>query len=196
MFLGKLAADGAFRWARRTGGRWGLWDGWYAGIAVDDAGQIHLNTPFSGTVDADPGDGVAMFTSRGSTDMLVSSFDEGGRFLSGRSIGGVRQDLAYGIAVSPRGNVQAIGTIDETPEIPSPPDGGLYVDGFPDASYSTPVAVYVDDGRGGSDQQAFNLTVRRAGSGEISGSVFWDSNADGVRRWELTKESRNNNLIN
>jgi hypothetical protein len=99
----------------------GDYQGNYGGscVKVDSKGNVYTSGYFSGTVDFDPGAGTAIFTSLGNSDMFISKLDASGNFVWAKQIGGLYNDLAYGIALDGAGNVYAtgsfMGTVDFDP---------------------------------------------------------------------------------
>jgi RHS repeat-associated protein len=87
--------------------------------------------------------------------------------------------------------VQAVDPDDDnlTFSIVDGPDGltigsesGLVTWNFPlDANTTWPVTVRVADSRGGADEQTFDLRINQAGSGEIHGEIYQDTNGDGTQ---------------
>ncbi|SFA72941.1 Por secretion system C-terminal sorting domain-containing protein [Flavobacterium swingsii] len=78
-------------------------------VAVDAVGNIYTTGFFAGTVDFDPNAGVANLTSAGSTDIFVSKLDATGNLVWAKVLGGISNDIGYGIAVDASGNVYTTG---------------------------------------------------------------------------------------
>ena len=82
-------------------------------IAVDSLGNVYTTGSFNGTVDFDPGAGVAELTSAGgnaSNDIFVSKLDSSGNFVWAKGLGGTSGDDGFGIAVDSSGNVYTTGS--------------------------------------------------------------------------------------
>jgi len=95
VFLMRLDGDGNLVWARTFGGP--VNDGATA-LAVA-GGALYLVGDFRGTVDLDPGTGVASATSaNGATDIFVSKFDLSGTLVWARTVRGSQNDFSQGIA--------------------------------------------------------------------------------------------------
>ena len=74
------------------------------GTVVDDLGDTYLVGSFRGTVDFDPGAGVANLVSRGGRDAFLLKLDAAGGLLWARSFGSAGDDAARGIALNPLGD--------------------------------------------------------------------------------------------
>ena len=57
-------------------------------MALDSSGNILTAGYFAGSVDFDPGDGVANLTSAGGNDLFVSKLDSSGNYLWAKRMGG------------------------------------------------------------------------------------------------------------
>ena len=92
-----------------------------ASIAVDGSGNIYTTGTFTGTVDFDPGAGIANLISAGVEDIFVSKLDASGNFVWAKSMGGTSPDQGYSIAVDGSGNVYTtgyfLGTADFDPSV-------------------------------------------------------------------------------
>jgi hypothetical protein len=84
------------------------------GVAIDQAGYIYASGFIEGPCDLDPGLGVDMHDSNGSTDMALSKFDSNGVYVWGRTWGGTGWDDAYRIALDDADNLYVLGTFAET----------------------------------------------------------------------------------
>ena len=60
---------------------------------------------YKGTVDFDPGFGVANLTSVGQDDIFVCKYNASGNFVWAKSFGGIQHDEAGSIALDAAGNV-------------------------------------------------------------------------------------------
>jgi len=95
-YVCKFDLDGNFIWVRSWGNA--NWDR-VTNIGVDASGAVHLSGEFEGEVDFDPGPGIRMGNSNGSTDAYVLVLDSGGNFLSVVVYGEAQQDSAFGLAI-------------------------------------------------------------------------------------------------
>ena len=88
-------------------------------IALDSSGNIYSTGVFTGTVDFDPGDGVANLTSAGENDIFISKLDPSGNYLWAKRFGDTTGDTGKSIAIDSSGNVLVTGdftgTIDFDP---------------------------------------------------------------------------------
>ncbi len=105
-----MLAGGAFaqtfQWAKSTGGTTkdeGI------SITADAAGNSYSTGSFRGTVDFDPGPGIANLTSVGDNDIFVSKLDAAGDFVWAKSFGSAVYDVGIDIAVDASGNVYTTG---------------------------------------------------------------------------------------
>jgi Tol biopolymer transport system component len=103
-----LLANGDFLWAKNMGGP--NYD-YGSDIATDLSGNIYTTGSFQGTVDFDPGPGVANLTSAGGSDIFVSKLDNDGNLIWAKSMGGTSAEGGYGIAVDSSGNIYTSGNI-------------------------------------------------------------------------------------
>ncbi len=76
---------------------------------VDAFGNIYLGGQFSGTVDFDPGAGVANRTATGASDMFLAKYTSAGVFVWAFSIGGTLNDRIFQMALDGLGNVIVAG---------------------------------------------------------------------------------------
>ena len=108
-FVVKLDTSGNELWVRGFVGP----DGWAvgSGIAIDASGNSHVAGSFRGTVDFDPGPGVANLVSVGYTDLFVAGLDPSGNQLYAIHAGQTNSNEALGIAATTvPGTVAITGT--------------------------------------------------------------------------------------
>ena len=110
IFLTSFSATGAHRWQKALGGISVDSDG---GIAVDNVGNVYLSGAFNDT--ADLGGGNA--TSKGSWDVLMTSFSAAGAHRWQKALGGIGDDTAHGVAVDSGGNVYLCGVFSGTSDL-------------------------------------------------------------------------------
>lgn len=79
-------------------------------LAVDATGNIYATGSFSGTIDFNPGTGVASRTSAGEMDAYVLKLNSSGNFSWVESFGSTGSDIGYGIAVDSNGTLYISGT--------------------------------------------------------------------------------------
>lgn len=112
MFISKLDPSGNYLWAKRFGS---TNSESIASIAVDKYGNIFATGDLVGTVDFDPGDGIANLTSvGGAVDGFVLKLKTNGDFVWAKSFGSPGFDKGVFIAVDGDGNVAITGTFSET----------------------------------------------------------------------------------
>jgi hypothetical protein len=133
-FITKLNAQGGLVWARSLDGATGAYAN---GLAVDAAGSIYATGSFQGTVDFDPGAGVASRTSAGGSDAFVLKLTSAGTFAWVDTFGGTGNDSGSGIAVDSAGTVYLVGSYQGTVAFDLDPTGlndltdpGPYVNGY------------------------------------------------------------------
>ena len=97
-----LQSSGSFVWAKSMGG---AGNDISNSIAIDSSGNTYTTGLFEGTVDFDPGAGIANLTSVGSYDIFVSKLDGSGNFAWAKSMGGTGVDGSSSIAVDSSSNV-------------------------------------------------------------------------------------------
>lgn len=90
-----------------------------ASLVLDAANNIYVTGYFEGTVDFNPGAGVANLTSAGGSDIFLAKYDSNGNFVYAKRMGGSSSDLSSGLAVDASGNSyisgRFIGTADFDP---------------------------------------------------------------------------------
>ncbi len=112
VFVSKLDSSGNYVWAKQMGG---TTDDHGMSMALDPNGNVYTAGYFSGSDgDFDPGAGTAILASAGTYDAFVSKLDSSGNYVWAKSMGGVEDDFAYGIAVDPYGNAFVSGHFSNT----------------------------------------------------------------------------------
>ncbi|MBI2967951.1 MAG: SBBP repeat-containing protein, partial [Bacteroidetes bacterium] len=121
VYIAKYDGNGNYLWVKGIGGTT-LSDAIYAGyghrsIALDDAGNIYITGYFYGTVDFDPGAGVATRTANTSfADIYFAKYDNNGNYTWAASVfASSDNDYGYGIAVDGTGNVYITGYFSSAP---------------------------------------------------------------------------------
>ena len=107
IFVSKLDSNGDFVWAKSMGGPSSLDYGNV--IAVNSSGNVYTTGIFQGTVDFDPGAGIANLISAGDRDIFVSKLDSSGNFVWAKSMGGTVYDSGINIVVDSNSNVYTTG---------------------------------------------------------------------------------------
>jgi WD40 repeat protein/serine/threonine protein kinase len=104
-FVLRLDPDGRFRWMRELG-RSGQCLA--HGIAVDEAGNVHVTGRFRGSLAAPPGSAATVW-SKSNWDAFVAKLDQDGGVVWARRLGGPGAEAGQHIAVGPRGHVYVTG---------------------------------------------------------------------------------------
>jgi len=120
VFLQKMDYNGEFQWVRAWG--WADSEG-STGAAIRDfdvdcTGNVYTTGSFIGTVDFDPGDGVAERTSAHDenanyqqSDFFLQKLDLAGEFAWVQTVGGNQTDYAHEITVDDFGSVYVAGAV-------------------------------------------------------------------------------------
>jgi len=154
------------------------------GTVVDDTGDTYLVGSFRGTVEFDPGPGVANLTSRGRSDAFLVKLDAAGGLLWAKSFGSAGDDAARAVALNPLGDdVFVVGYFSGTLLLdPADPEASLPGAGRRDGF----IASFDSEGNdiwarsfGGSLMDGINaVAIDRTGTlyvgGEFAGSVDFD----------------------
>jgi hypothetical protein len=106
IFISKLDPSGNLLWAKRFGDTTGDTG---KSIAIDSSGNVLVTGDFTGTIDFDPGTGVANRTSNGGYDFFVLKLDPSGNFLWAKNVGGEGAESGIFIAVDRDGNACVTG---------------------------------------------------------------------------------------
>jgi hypothetical protein len=102
IYLASFDSSGKHRWSKRFGGS-GT-DIGYA-LAADSSGNIYITGSFTTSVDL----GGSTFTSQGSYDVFLASFDAQGKHRWSRSHGASNYDYGYAIAADSKGGACSTG---------------------------------------------------------------------------------------
>ncbi|MCW3104565.1 MAG: hypothetical protein JWO09_3005 [Bacteroidetes bacterium] len=107
VFILKLDAAGNYVWAKRFGGATGNAIG--NSIVTDAAGNIYGCGTFYGTVDFDPGTGLASLSASGSYDAFITKLDGAGNLVWARNLDGTSDIYGNSVAADAAGNVYSTG---------------------------------------------------------------------------------------
>ncbi len=83
-------------------------------VAVDAGGFVYAAGTFTGTVDFDPGPGVASLSSVGLEDIFVTKFTGAGALIWAKRFGGTGSDIVNGMAVTPTSTPVLTGSFNGT----------------------------------------------------------------------------------
>ena len=100
-----------FDWVKSMGGS--LNDEAYY-LTTDDNGNVYTSGAFMENVDFDPNAGVFNLISQGQDDIFIQKLDAQGNLVWAKSVGGVQNDVAFGIAVDALENVYITGYFNDT----------------------------------------------------------------------------------
>lgn len=111
LFIAKYTAAGSYLWAYRIGNA----DSEYPmGAVVDSAGNFYVGGYFGGTVDFDPGAGVANLAAAGFNNAFVAKYNSSGGLVWARGILGSGSGYLRGLRSDSAGNIVATGTFTGT----------------------------------------------------------------------------------
>jgi hypothetical protein len=114
VFALKVDTDGHFVWARSVGGS--LTDE-ARSFAVDAEGSLYVTGNFQDVADFDPGPAVVNLTAAGNRDAFILKLDTSGQFVWARGVGSgtfASDEVPFGLAVDPGGNVFTTGRFSDT----------------------------------------------------------------------------------
>jgi uncharacterized protein (AIM24 family) len=107
IFLVKFDANGSHLWSQ------GFGDGSVQqgrSLSIDPSGNVVVTGEFEDTVDF----GGGPLTSGGGNDIFLAKFDTNGSHLWSQSFGGFNEQISYGVAFDPSGNVVITGEFEDT----------------------------------------------------------------------------------
>ncbi|HIK12454.1 MAG TPA: DUF4347 domain-containing protein [Oscillatoriaceae cyanobacterium M33_DOE_052] len=105
-FIVKLDPNGNYIWAKSLGS---TGDDFGQSIVLDNSGNTYITGSFTGTVDFDPGPGVANLTSAGGDDIFVVKLDANGDYVWAKNLGGGSNESGYGIAADNSSSIYTTG---------------------------------------------------------------------------------------
>ncbi len=95
------------------------------GLSVDDSGNVYTTGFYALTADLNTDIGVEEFTAMGSSDIFIHKVDNNGYFKWAKSIGGVSEDIGFGIITDSEGNVYVTGFF--TGSVDFDPNDGVHI---------------------------------------------------------------------
>lgn len=105
-FIAKADNQGNILWVRSVGNSSSDWS--YT-VAEDAQENILIAGIFAGTIDLDPGPGIANHSAVGSFDAFILKLDKNGQYRWSHSFGGSSLDAILSVAVDANGNVYSAG---------------------------------------------------------------------------------------
>jgi hypothetical protein len=169
-FFAKYDSLGNYIYAKNIGGSGGSNDPRGPALAVTSRGEVYLTGSFYGTVDFDPGAGVANLTSARSC--FIAKYDVSGNYVYAKEIGSTAYITPRGIGVDGSGNAFITGTLSGTADF----DPGPGVVNITSSSpYDVFLAKYDPTGsyvyaKSISYSRAFGIAVDNSGNTFITGS--------------------------
>lgn len=106
IFFAKYDNDGNYIWAKRIGST--AYDGCHD-IRADQSGNVFITGYFNGTVDFDPGPGIATLTDVGAGDLFFAKFDQSGNYLWAKRAGGSQYEVGNSLNTDNSGNIYISG---------------------------------------------------------------------------------------
>ena len=164
VFVSKLDSSGNLVWAKSFGADSSDFG---ESIAVDSSGNVYTTGSFAGTVDFDPGDGVAELSSEGGLDVFVLKLNSAGEYRGNYAFRGNLDDVGYSIALDSSGNVYTTGTFGSTP-------GDVFV-----IKLSSDLGPgWVKSVGGISDDSGYSIAVDSSGNVHITGKFEGEADFD------------------
>jgi len=172
--------DAIYNWAKSAGATVSNENG--NSIAVDGSGNVYITGSFQGTVDFDPGVGVANLTSVALTDIFFAKYNSSGIYQWAKDIGSTSSDVGNAIAVDATGNVFITGYFSNTADF----DPGVGTQNLTSASIQdvffakyTTAGVYVWAKRmGGTGTDVGNAIVLDNSTGDVFVAGYFSGTAD------------------
>ncbi len=181
IFIAKYDASGNYVYAKAISGAG------YAGntrIDVDMSGNVCVTGSFSETIDFDPGLLEANLTSAGSQDIFIAKYSASGNYVYAKSVGGLYDDISFGIDIDAFGNANIIGYFIATVDFdPGEGSSNLTADGFSRdifvASYNASGNyVYAKAMSGSGEDYPYDLTVDGSGKVYLTGVFMGTTDFD------------------
>jgi len=174
IFVVRLDENGNLIWAKRMGG---ASDDGGSAVAVDHDGNVYLTGYFQGTADFDPGENTVNLKSAGKNDIVVTKLDADGNLIWAKRMGGIQNDLGFGLALGADSVVYTTGRFEGAVDF----DPGAETTNFVSIGGSDAFLSKLDaDGNfvwagvvgGNGEAQGFGLVVDSGGSVYLTGD-FW-----------------------
>ena len=111
IFFAKYDTSGNYVYAKSIGS-WGYEHGYR--LATDSSGNVYVTGVFEGTVDFDPGNGIANLSSAGNADIFFAKYDTTGNYVYAKRLGGASFVNCNSLVVDRIGNVYITGSFQST----------------------------------------------------------------------------------
>ena len=176
-YVAKYSASGSCLWAFSLGGHNSN------DVAVDSTGDVYLTGAFSGTVDFDPGAGIAGQTAGGGVDIYLAKYSAAGVYQWASGIGGSGSDIAHSVIVDAQDNVliagHFTGTVDFDPGTGVSNVSATAPNAVPYVARYTPVGALdwvfgIDGTNGGTASAVVSAGSGVAVTGYFSGTCDFD----------------------
>ncbi|MFH2143416.1 MAG: T9SS type A sorting domain-containing protein [Bacteroidota bacterium] len=140
VYIAKYDNNGNYLWAKSIDGGWGEGHG----IKIDTMGNIYITGWIGGTVDFDPGPGVAIFETYGAVNIFFAKYDNNGNYLWAKVLEGPGSNGNRGnsINLDTQGNIFITGKFNGTIDF----DTGIGIANLTSGGYNTYFAKYDTDG--------------------------------------------------
>ena len=113
IFYAKYDANGNYLWAKRIGS---TADDYAKSITIDGAGNCYITGGFNGTVDFNPGAGIANLIAISGYDIFFAKYNANGNYIWAKSMGSTSEDFGNSIALDKYGNCYLSGYFQNTPD--------------------------------------------------------------------------------
>lgn len=178
VYVLKTNGEGGYEWAVNVGGE--SFD-YGVGITTDTDGNVYVTGYYDGTVDFDPGAGVANITAIGGGDIFILKLNADGEFLWAKSVGGTGYEESTAIAVSSTGTVTVLGYFYEPADFnPGPDEFILTSEGASDTFLENLDANgdFISAQRYGGSDLDLALDMKISGTNEIFIAGYFEGTTD------------------
>jgi hypothetical protein len=186
IFVAKYTSNGTFSWVNKYGV--GAGQCWGIAVSTDASSNVVVTGKFKGTIDFDPGAGVANLSTNGGTgsDIFLAKFTTSGSYLWAINMGenGIHDDYGRGVTVDMNNDIYVTGEFNGTSDF----DGGagvvnLVSNGDKDiyiAKYNASGNYLWAYGIGGPfpSAQDVGLEVKTSTSGDVYVTGFYQGTVD------------------
>jgi len=180
VFVSKLDPQGDFLWGFMLASSGSAnCDG--NAITIDHDGDVYITGSYQATADFDPSANNESLTAEGQGDVFVAKYDTDGNYAWVKSMGGVSEDIGFGIGVDDAKNVYTTGHFYQTADFdPGTNTVNLVSEGTVDAFISKLDSngdfVWVKQLGGTSDDYAADISVDENNE-VVAIGTFWNATA-------------------